>query len=129
MAAAAREERPGGPVDMPKKVADDITNGGHKQQPPSRLNTTTIGGHFPTPISLALYVLLARLGAERGRRISVQHALTEMLVDYFVKNRERLPDALVQTAAAVGIEIPPDPGPTKPHKQKHLKSVTPSGVN
>jgi hypothetical protein len=82
------------------KAVDEITVRVPKR--PSRENTTMIAANFPTPVSLALKALVARLGVERGRRVSVQDGLAEALLDYFVKHGETPPPDLVATASITG---------------------------
>jgi hypothetical protein len=56
-----------------------------------------IAGNFKIPVSLKLHALVARLGVERGHRVSVQDALREMLIDYFRKYSETPPADLTDT--------------------------------
>lgn len=61
---------------------------------PSRARTTMIAGHFDADVSLALRELVARVGREQGKRVTVQDALTEALRLYFEKHGATPPEAL-----------------------------------
>jgi hypothetical protein len=81
----------------PTRDAGKEVTGAKSKKRPSRENTTMIAGNFKIAVSLKLHALVARLGVERGHRVSVQDALREMLIDYFRKHGETPPADLTDT--------------------------------
>jgi hypothetical protein len=70
--------------------------GSPAKKQPGRAKTVMIAGHFAPDVSFAIHELCGKLTRQNGKRVTVQQALAEALMDWFAKHGAEPPEALAE---------------------------------